>query len=170
MAVITVLDGHITLKADFHPELATQARRYRGRFMGKETGWSFRHEHEEAVRNVCRTLYGVDGTPEAWADRCNVQIEVNEQNIRTPLWRQFNADIYVAGRHVAGVFGPRQVLRTGKGVKFLRGGPCCALQHGAYEMDVPSGTLLEIRNYPRAALDFLARCLEGHGSWTVARG
>lgn len=30
MAVITASEGRITLKADFHPELAIQARRYRG--------------------------------------------------------------------------------------------------------------------------------------------
>ncbi len=170
MAVIIVSEGRITFKANYHPELAIQARRYDGRFVGKTIGWSFKPEHVEAVRNICRTLYGVDGTPEAWANRCDVQIEVNEEDPHSPLWRRFNADIYVGGRHVAGVFGPRQILRTGKGVKFLRGEPRCALQHGAYEMDVPSGTLLEIRNYPRAALDFLAGCLEGHGSWTLAQG
>ena len=170
MAVITASEGRITLKADFHPELAIQARRYRGRFLGKEIGWSFLPEHEPAIRQLCQTLYGVNGTPDAWHDCCTVQVEVDEQDVRAPLWRQFNADIYLGGRHVVGVFGPRQAVRTGRGIKFLRGQPHCATRIGAYHMEVPTGSVLEIRKYPRAALAFLGRCLDGHGSWHMAQG
>ncbi|GAO00402.1 hypothetical protein Gxy13693_046_028 [Komagataeibacter xylinus NBRC 13693] len=169
MAVITASEGRITLKADFHPELAIQARRYRGRFLGKEIGWSFLPEHAPAIRQLCQTLYGVDGTPSAWNDCCTVQVEVDEQDVRAPLWRQFNADIYLGGRHVVGVFGPRQAVRTGRGIKFLRGQPHCATRIGAYHMEVPTGSVLEIRKYPRAALAFLGRCLDGHGSWRMAQ-
>lgn len=168
MAVITVADTRITLLADFHPELSTQAYRYRGRWAGKDVGWAFRREHEDGVRALCRTLYGVDGTPEAWADQCDVRVSVAETSIAAPLWRQFNADIYVGGRHIAGALKNRPIARTGKGVKFLQGAPLYLRERLAYTMLVADGAILEIRNYPRAALAFLSRDLDGHGTWELA--
>lgn len=168
MAVVTVSKDRVSLLADFHPELATQCRRFKGRWQGKAVGWTFLADQEHNVRGICRTLYGVDGTPEAWADQCNVHVQVEERDIRAPVWRQFNADIFLGGRHIAGVFGPRQALRTGKGVKFLEGAPCCAREHGAYRLAVPDSAVIEIRKYPRAALAFLSEALRGHGALSVA--
>lgn len=168
MAIVTVSEDRVSLLADFHPELATQCRRFKGRWQGKSVGWTFLAAHEDNVRGICRLLYGVDGTPQAWNDQCNVRICVEERDVRAPVWRQFNTDIFLGGRHIAGVFGPRQALRTGRGVKFLEGEPCCAIERGAYRLAVPDGALIEIRKYPRAALAFLSAALTGHGTLSLA--
>ena len=168
VGIVTVSEECVSRPAGAGPERAPQCGRLRGRGEGRAVGWTFLAAHEDNVRGICRLLYGVDGTPQAWNDQCNVRICVEERDVRAPVWRQFNTDIFLGGRHIAGVFGPRQALRTGRGVKFLEGEPCCAREHGAYRLAVPDGALIEIRKYPRAALAFLGAALNGHGTLSLA--
>ncbi|MFT9091316.1 MAG: hypothetical protein ABF479_10000 [Gluconacetobacter sp.] len=167
MAVLSADGAYMTLEASYHPELACQAGRYRGRFIGAHK-WRFDAKWEPELRAMCRQLYGVDGHPETAADQTDLTVAVDEQSIAYPLFRQFNADIYLGGRHIAGVLKGRQIARPGKGIRFLKDGPRLDHQGLCWSLSIPTGAEFTIRGVPRMAVSFMEACLVGHGRLVAA--
>ncbi|MFT9161613.1 MAG: hypothetical protein ABF491_14810 [Acetobacter sp.] len=165
MAVVTVADGRITLTAPFHPDLSPIAYGLRGRFLGKDVGWAFVPEHEARLREICMHLWGVDGRAESMADTTSIIVTVEEMSIGNPVFRKFNADIYLGGCQIAGVLKTRPVARPGKGVRFLAGKPVLSRDGLGVWLSIPTGAAFSL-NVPRMALPFVASCLAGHGHIT----
>jgi hypothetical protein len=168
MAILSIEGLQITLDAPYQPELAWQAGRYRGRFNRTRKCWVFDAKWEVELRAMCQQLYGVDGRPETAADVTDVTVTVEEMSVGYPLFRQFNADIYVGGRHVAGVLKSRPIARPGKGIRFLKGEPALDRQGLGWSLSIPSGSQFMMRAVPRMALPFLESCLAGHGRLLAA--
>ncbi|MBB2199732.1 hypothetical protein [Gluconacetobacter dulcium] len=167
MAILSVDGAYITLDAPFHPELACQAGRYRGRFVGKGK-WRFDPKWEPELRAMCRLLFGVDGRPETVADQIDLTVAVNERSVAYPLFRRFNADIYLGGRQVAGVLKGRTIARPGKGIRFVKGEPRLEPQGLAWWLSVPTGAEFIIRGVPRMAVPFMEAGLVDHGHLVAA--
>jgi len=167
MAILSVDGAYITLEAPFHPELSTQARRYRGRFVGKGK-WRFEAKWESDLRAMCHMLFGVDGRPETVADQVDLTVAV-EENGCSPLFRRFHDDIYLGGRQVAGVLKGRLIPRPGKGIRFVRGEPLLEHKGLQWWLWIPSGSEFIIRGVPRMAVPFMESKLDGHGRLLTAQ-
>lgn len=168
MAILSVDGAYITLDAPFHPELASQASPYRGRFVGKGK-WRFDSKWEPELRALCRRLFGVDGQAETAADQVDLTVAVHEHNVAYPMFRKFNGDIYLGGRQVAGILERRDIPRVGKGVKFLKGEPLLERKGLGRWLWVPCGAEFIIRGVPRMAVPFVESDLEGHGRLVTAQ-
>ncbi|MBB2157360.1 hypothetical protein HLH33_13735 [Gluconacetobacter diazotrophicus] len=163
MAILSVDGAQLTLDAPYFPDLTAQASRYRGRFNRTRKCWVFDAKHEEELRAMCLRLYGVDGRPETAADVVDVTVAVEEMSVSYPLFRKFNADIYVGGRHVAGVLKGRPIVRPGKGIRFLKQEPDLLREGLGWWLSIPSGAEFTMRSVARMALPFIESCLAGHG-------
>ncbi|MBX0345947.1 hypothetical protein K2X14_14005 [Acetobacter sp. TBRC 12305] len=153
------------MAAPFHPDLSPIAYGLRGRFLGKDAGWAFAPEHETRLREICMHLWGVDGRPGSMADTASIVVAVEEMSIGTPIFRKFNADIYLGGRQIAGVPKSRPVARPGKGVRFLAGKPALSREGLGVWLTIPTGAEFSM-TVPRMALPFVTSCLAGHGHIT----
>lgn len=165
MAIVTVAGGRVTLAAPFHPDMTHIAYGLRGRFLGKDVGWAFAPEHEPRLREICKLLWGVDGRPESMSDTATIVVTVDETSIDYPVFRKFNADIYLGGRQIAGVPKSRPVARPGKGVRFLAGKPALSREGLGVWLTIPTGAEFSM-TVPRMALPFVTSCLAGHGHIT----
>jgi hypothetical protein len=112
-------------------------------------------------------MWGVDGTPEAFADLMQLRVEVDEQDIRYPIWEGYNNAVYLVGREIAASLKNRRAARPGRGVKFLSGKPNCRTYLNAYWTTVPNGSVFLLKETPRMAVDRIRSALDGHGRMEV---
>lgn len=169
MAIITVSSDRVALQARYHPQLSERARRLRGRFHGKQTGWVFGMEHEQAVRDLCHALYGVDGRPETLAESVTLRIEACDRYVcpSTP-WHAFNDDIWLCDRQIAVRPPGARIARPGRGVKFLAGLPHLSCSTISHDIRIDAGTVFLLKDVPRMALPRFEAALTDHGSWVIA--
>jgi hypothetical protein len=157
----------LELQAPFHPNLSLHAKALGGRWRGQEVGWVFSIDRAEALRALCLRVWGVDGTPEAFADLVQLRVEVDEQDIRYPIWEGYNNAVYLVGREIAASLKNRRAARPGRGVKFLSGKPNCRTYLNAYWTTVPNGSVFLLKETPRMAVDRVRSALDGHGRMEV---
>lgn len=169
MAVLSPHADHLTLAAPFHPELSSLARRCQGRWRGKAVGWIFARDQEQALREGCLRLWGVDGRPETMQDHVTLRIEARDQVVEgASPWEAFNDDIWLCGRQIA-VRPPRgRIARPGKGIKFLAGLPRLHIMTTHHVIHIERGTVFLMREVPRMTLPWLQAALERHGTMTHA--
>ena len=122
-------------------------------------------EHEPRLREICKLLWGVDGCPESMDDTATVVVTVEETSIDYPVFRKFDADIYLSGRQIAGVRKSRPVARPGKGVRFLAGKPVLSREGLGVWLTIPCGAEFSM-TVSHMALPFITSCLVGHGHIT----
>ena len=96
-----------------------------------------------------------------------LRVEVDEQDIRYPIWRGYNNAIYLVGREIAASLKNRRAARPGHGVKFLTGKPNCRTDLNAYWTTIPNGSVFLLKDTPRMAVDQIRSALEGHGRMEV---
>ncbi|GBQ94727.1 hypothetical protein AA23498_2101 [Acetobacter nitrogenifigens DSM 23921 = NBRC 105050] len=169
MTLLTVTGSHIALQAPYHPELSAQARRLGGRFRGKEAGWLFDADQENALRGLCHTLWGVDGTAGALIDTVTLRVTVRPKFHEATLWRTFGSDIWMCGRQIASRRpGGRPVVVPGRGVKFTVGRPRIEDgPTGSFMLLVDDGCVFTVRDMPRMALTAVSRTLADIAEWEV---
>lgn len=164
MVQITTNPTHLTLQAPFHPSLSFHAKALNGRWKGQEIGWLFGHEHDAALRALCVRLWGVDGTPEAMAELVDLRITVEQRDIHASVWSAQNEALYLVGREIAASLKNRRAARPGRGVKFLRGQPCCKAELNHYWTSIPDGSVFTIKDVPVMAVAHMQRAVTGHGT------
>lgn len=160
---MAVTGESVYLRAPFHPDLAFLARSYRGRWIPDRKAWSFECAYEHNVRGICMSIWGVDGYPERLEDLCDLEIVVSAHDRPTEPFYRFNSDLYLGGRHIAGVLRKPGIVRSGKQVSYRLGGPVFHREGCGWWLQVPGGTELVIHKVPRMAIPFFERCLAGHG-------
>src|ERR1700712_19141 len=167
MVVITASADRLELQAPFHPDLSMHAKALDGRWRGQDVGWIFPHARAEAVRTLCLWMWGVDGTAAALDDLVHLRVQVDEQDLRFPIWRSFNNLVYLVGREIAASLKNRQAAWPGRGIKFLSGQPSCRTETDAYWTTIPNGAVFLLMNTPRMAVERFQSALLGHGQLEV---
>ncbi|GBQ81580.1 hypothetical protein AA0311_2650 [Asaia bogorensis NBRC 16594] len=161
--VAVTAGGSVHLRAPFHPDLACRVRGYRGRWIPDRNAWSFERAYEHNVRGICMSIWGVDGYPERFEDLCDLEIVVSARETPTEPFYRFNSDLYLGGRHIAGVLRKPSIVRPGKQVSYRKGGPVFHREGCGWWLQVPGGSEFVLHQVPRMAIPFFERCLDGHG-------
>jgi hypothetical protein len=167
MVVIEARVDRLELRAPYHPDLSLHAKSLGGLWRGQNVGWVFPKVQAEALRAFCLRMWGVDGTVEALRELVHVRVEVDEQDLRFPIWRSYNNPVYLMGREIAASLKSRRAARPGRGVKFLAGKPTCQTEINAYWTTIPNGSVFLVKDIPHMAIDRFETALMGHGRLDV---
>lgn len=152
---ITVADGLTNVVSPFHPDFAPRARALGGKWMDRS--WRFDTRDEQRVRELCREIYGTDGSPILAADLITVRISF-DSNISVS-----KSAIFLGGRCVARATGRDSGARIGDGVVFLEGRPKSGGSVKNWETVIPAGCVAEIRDVPRSKLEDIESEISGDG-------
>lgn len=163
MVLIKTNGDRFEITAPFHPELSRQAKRLGGAWRGVDVGWIFGLDHEAELRALCLRLWGVDGSPEAVADLVALRIEVDEQDLRNPIWQAHDEAVYLVGREIAASLRNRRAARPGRGVRFERGKPLCRAELNHFWTSIPNGSVFVLQDTPRMAIEHFEHAVAGHG-------
>lgn len=153
---ITTTGRKTTVRAPFHPDWPSQARKLGGRWT--DGAWVFDSRDEVRVRDLARDVYGTDGTRDP-AGTVTVRISVDD--VRGDRGGH-PAVLYQAGRKIAARYGRDEEVRLGEGVVLVSGGFLhSAGSHSYIELGPLEGTVVEVRDVPRVLA-------EDHGLEIVA--
>lgn len=135
------------VESPYHPSFPPAARKLGGRWDGTRKSWVFDARDEERVHELCRTIYGTDGTE---SDLVDVRVTLLTQSSDCLSDRE--TELYLFGRQVGRVYGRDSGAQLGEGVvvlsgKFDSGG---SRKNPAICWD--EGTTIELRDVPRAAI------------------
>jgi len=106
---ITTNGNKITLSSPYHPNLPKRAKDLGGKWNGDARTWQFDVRDGERVRQMCREIYGTDGTPTQTA------------TIRMRLEGSQPQTIWQFGREIATRAGRDERVRLGDGVVLIEG-------------------------------------------------
>jgi len=138
-------DGdRLTVHTPYHPDFPPRARAMDGKWDGASKAWNFDSRDEHNVRNLCRDIYGTDGTE---ADLVTIRVTV------VGAWNQDTGPLYLAGRQIASARGRDSGAKTGDGVIVLGGGFRSAGSVKNWYTDAIEGTVFEVRDVPRIAVE-----------------
>lgn len=147
MSTVTIetADGTTTVRSPYHPDWPGKAHALGGKF--RQGVWVFDARDEDRIRALARSIYGTDGTPEPGG---TVSVRVEVSDARGDRGGR-PASLYVAGRLIATRFHRDEQPRLGDGVVLLAGGfTASAGSHNYIELGPRDGTVVEIRDVPRA--------------------
>ena len=135
----------IVVSTPYHPDFSREVRRLNGKWEPVTRTWVFDARDTERVKEVCRDLFGTDGTG---AERL-VTVRATSGDSRLQ-YSQTGA--YVLGRCVAFATGRDSGARLGKDVVLISG----RIGSGGSVKDwctvIHPNTVVEIRDIPEAAL------------------
>jgi hypothetical protein len=153
-------DPRIVVYSPYHPDFAPRAKLLGGKFAKSQSGpyWHFDPRDEARVRDLCREIYGTDGSDPA-GDLVTIRATLNY------LYRDDPA-LYIAGRQVARVLGRDSGARLAEGVVLVSGRLSSGGSARYYHLTAQRGTVIEIRDLPRAAVEREIRttCAQCEGS------
>lgn len=144
---ITINDGRLAVASPYHPEFPPQAKALGGKWAGNQ--WVFDPRDEARVRDLCREIYGTDGSPVADTDLVTIRVTVMEG---CELYEDLGA-IFLAGREIARAFGRDGGARLGEGVAFLEGKPDSGGSRKNWMTVIPGPATFEVRDLPRSAAE-----------------
>jgi hypothetical protein len=127
----------VTVIAPYHPQFPASARQAGGRWDAAGKRWSFDARDEERVREICRSIYGTDGSVEAATVTIRYRVTDSADN---PLW--------YAGRLIVERRGRDEAVRLGDGVVIIEGRFASSGGSMKYPRLEPSDVVLEIRDVP----------------------
>lgn len=135
-------DGRIAVTSPYHPDFPGAARAAGGRWDVAHKAWTFDARDESRVRSLLLEIYGTDGSV----------MTSDLVTIRTISACPYGQDWYLAGRRLASRSGRDERVRLGEGVVIITGGfPARGGSAKRPDIDAESGTVLEVRDVPRAA-------------------
>ena len=134
----------IEARSPYNPSFVDGARALGGKFDRGEKVWRFDARSEQAVRDLCRKVYGTDGEDE---DLVTVEITF------AATYGAWQDGYYFAGRQLARAWGRDSGARIGEGVVFLEGKPTSGGSMKNWETVIGRGSVVRIYDLPRAALD-----------------
>lgn len=140
---ITRHDTTVAVAAPYDPQFPKRAHELGGQWNGSDRRWEFSARDEQRVRDLCRTIYGTDGTP---TPTVTVQIACGQTNA------QYTQELRMLGRRM--VYRPARDARVvfGAGVIVLAGGfPSSGGSVKNPRLEFQEGTILEVRDVPAAA-------------------
>jgi len=102
-------ESKVALTSPFHPDLPARAKNLGGKWDGDKRVWTFDARDEERVRQMCREVYGTDGTP------------MQTVTIRMRLDGSQPQTIWQFGREIVTRPGRDERIRLGDGVVLIEG-------------------------------------------------
>jgi len=146
MATVTInTEGVlITVSSPYHPDFPARARKLGGSWDDARKLWSFDPRDLERVRELCRDIFGTDGT-EGEGELVTLRVVFAETA------DTYDRTCYVAGRQVARSWGRDGGAVLGEGVVVLEGGFGSGGSRKNPTLTVRAGTVIEVRDVPAGA-------------------
>lgn len=135
--------GRTTCSSPYHPDFPKRARNLGGKWSG--SAWVFDSRDEERVRQLCRDIYGTDGSAVEPADLVTVRITI-EDNWNAPN----RGSIWFAGRQIARAWGRDSGAKLGDGVVLLEGRAASGGSRNNWYAFIRGPAVIEVRDLPRA--------------------
>lgn len=130
----------IAVASPYHPDFPKKARKIGGKWDGAAKVWVFDPRDERRVRELCKEVFGTDGTP----------VELVTMRVTYAQRQAAHRDaIWLAGRQVAQARGRDSGARLGEGVVIIEGSAYSSGSVKNWETAIAEGTVLEIRDVPR---------------------
>lgn len=141
---VTRNDTIIRVQSPYNSEFVRDAKRLGGKWRDKQ--WVFDARDESRVRDLCRRVYGTDGTV---SDTVTLRVE----------WREADAvtcgAITVGGRTIARAIGRDSGARLGDGVVLLNGEFRSGGSTHNWSTTVDAGTVVLVRDFSRTLAESL---------------
>lgn len=138
---IELKDGRqrLRVRTPFHPAFPAKANLLGGNWKGADKEWSFDPRDEQRVRDLCKQIYGTDGTV---TDLVSVRVTMDKMPVCDQLW--------LCGRMIAERRGRDEQVRLGDGVVVIAGGfPGSGGSHNNPSLSPRAGTVVEVRDAGR---------------------
>ena len=144
---ITVADK-LHVSSPYNPVFVKQAKSCGGRWNGDEKTWDFDPRDEDRVRDLCKDVYGTDGTP---SETVTVRLALDEAD----KWeRGREQEFYFCGRQIARRRERDSAAQLADGVVIIAGGyPSRGGSAKHPTLSPNDGTILEIRDVPAGHAD-----------------
>ena len=113
---------------------------------GSERCWKIPASAVNTARSIMMDVYGETDLPD---DGEKVTVRVSFPNGEA----ECRAPIVVFGRVIASAFGRDSGAKVGDGVVFIKGAPKSGGSRNNWDTIIPDGSIVEIRNVPKAALN-----------------
>ncbi|HRR40482.1 MAG TPA: hypothetical protein P5244_04545 [Syntrophales bacterium] len=140
---VQVKEGKIIVTSPYNADFVDRAKRLGGRW--QSPSWVFDIRDEQAVRNLCRTIYGTDG--QSIPDVVTIRATLDSSK------RAYQGPITLFGRVVARAFGRDSGARLGEGVILVSGRFFSGGSRMNWYTEVKDGTVVRIHDIPRAAAE-----------------
>jgi hypothetical protein len=137
---IETTSKNVIVTSPYQPDFPKLARTIGGRW--KNPSWIFDIRDESRVRELCRHIYGTDGTT---GEMVTLKVTVPTDEYDRSL------SLYVAGRQVARAFDRDSGARLGEGIVLIKGSFYSGGSRKNPVIGVEAETVFEIRDVPRAA-------------------
>lgn len=145
---IETSEDRVQVHTPYHPHFPQRARALGGRWDNSCRCWMFDRRDEGRIRELCREIYGTDGSDAAASDLVTVRVTVGQDD-----WSEHTGALYLYGRQVARARGRDSGAKLGEGVVLLSGGVCSDGSMKNWYTTARPGTVLEIRDVPRRAVE-----------------
>ena len=136
--VVTVGDK-VTVKAPYHPRFVSRAKGLGGKWSPSKRAWEFDVRDEDAVRRLCRDVYGTDGddnVPLVTVRYTITSVDADKQSL------------YKFGRLIARRRGRDIRVSLGDGVVIVEGKFAPTGGSAKYPAIGGEGVVLEVRDVP----------------------
>lgn len=139
---IETVGSRIVVESPYNPEFPAKAKAIGGRWDGGRRAWTFDARDEARVRDLCREVYGTDGSP---VDLVTVRHTVTslESSKQT---------LFLYGREIVHKRGRDLAPSLGQGVIIIEGGFPTSSGSGKYPTIGGAGTIVEVRDVPDTML------------------
>ena len=140
-------DGKLSVASPYNPAFAPGAKRLGGRWSAATKAWQFDPRDEQRVRELCRSVYGTDGSPSEAGDLVTIRVTAPDG------WDVYGRGLYIYGRQVAWATGRDSGARLCDGVIVLKGSFDSGGSMKNWMTVCKPGTVFELRDLPRKALE-----------------
>lgn len=139
--VSVTIDGEkVIVNSPYHPDFPAPAKAIGGKFSSSTGTWTFAGRDEQRVRDLCREVYGTDGTP-------GPTVDVHVSLDALPGWDW--QSLYFAGRQLVSRRHRDDAVRLGEDVIVIAGGfPSSGGSVKNPRITAEKGTVLEVRGVP----------------------
>lgn len=140
---VTLVHEHrILVRGPYNTCFVPRARRLNGQWDRTNEYWVFPGEREAAVRELCATWFGTDGS--ATPDLVDLQL------VFRLSYAQDAPEATIFGRVIANNRGRGATIRVGEGVVFIEGEPFSEAVGMSRRIVVPAGSRVRMAAVPRA--------------------
>lgn len=137
--------GKIEVRAEYHPDFPAAVRGLNGKF--EKPYWYFDSRDEIRIREICRSIYGTDGT-DGTSDKPTATIRATAVDDIS----QSAAGVYLLGRCIAYATGRDSGARLGGNVVLISGRASSGGSVKNWTTVIRKGSMFEIRDLPEGAL------------------
>ena len=131
------------LASPYHPDVPREAKNLGGRWDAGAKSWHFDPRDEDRVRDLCRNIYGTDGTDPR---KVTVQMKLG-------AFASYQKSIYVLGAPVASVFGRDGGAKLADGVVLVGGSIGSSGSRKNPKIVSDKGAVIELRDVAREAIE-----------------